>query len=508
MGPGGPYGMPMNSVQTNMGTMHGPPNRGASMLPSGSSSGMRMQMMPGGRASMAPSSMQGMQQAGGPIRSMHMANMGNQRMGLSMSSGSVGTQQQRMGVQGIQNGVQNMNMGMTGRHMPGMAGMPVGEQHMRMAAAQMMPGPSSHFGGNGGSGSNGNGGGGSGGVGGVGSSGVAVGSGGNFGPGGMHGQQGQQQMEGVNFDMASDFPALGNQSELQREMAAKRQADYKLQSKEDFPALGGAPGGPGGPPGAREQQKDDNGGYNFPPQANYANGGPQQSSGIGMRNAQFDHFMSKGHTSAQPSSTAPATGTPASREHAFGLLGLLGVIRMTDADLNTLALGTDLTALGLNLNSPNCLYNSFLSPFADSPSHRDPEFALPRCYSIQAPMQPPVVKIHCFSEETLFYIFYSMPKDQIQLVAAIELYNRDWRYHKRLQRWFTRVSATEPVVKTNSYETGSYIYFEPSSWEKLKKEGFTLVYDDLEERARVAPQHQQHPHQQQQAQKPLRSSVA
>ena len=29
----------------------------------------------------------------------------------------------------------------------------------------------------------------------------------------------------------------------------------------------------------------------------------------------------------------------------------LAVIRMTDPDLNTLALGTDLTTLGLNLNS-------------------------------------------------------------------------------------------------------------------------------------------------------------
>jgi len=36
----------------------------------------------------------------------------------------------------------------------------------------------------------------------------------------------------------------------------------------------------------------------------------------------------------------------------WGLLGLLSVIRMTDPDLNILALGTDLTTLGLNLNSP------------------------------------------------------------------------------------------------------------------------------------------------------------
>ena len=32
--------------------------------------------------------------------------------------------------------------------------------------------------------------------------------------------------------------------------------------------------------------------------------------------------------------------------------------------------------------------------------------------------------------ETLFYIFYSMPRDAMQAAAAVELYNRKWRYHK------------------------------------------------------------------------------
>ncbi len=45
----------------------------------------------------------------------------------------------------------------------------------------------------------------------------------------------------------------------------------------------------------------------------------------------------------------------------FGLLGLLSVIRMTDQDLNTLALGTDLTTLGLNLNSPEYVCLSLIS---------------------------------------------------------------------------------------------------------------------------------------------------
>jgi hypothetical protein len=40
-----------------------------------------------------------------------------------------------------------------------------------------------------------------------------------------------------------------------------------------------------------------------------------------------------------------------SEPQEFGLRGLLKIIRMTDQDLNTLALGTDLTTLGLDLNS-------------------------------------------------------------------------------------------------------------------------------------------------------------
>ena len=40
----------------------------------------------------------------------------------------------------------------------------------------------------------------------------------------------------------------------------------------------------------------------------------------------------------------------------YGLLGLLHVIRMSEPDLTMLALGTDLTGLGLNLNSPDPLY--------------------------------------------------------------------------------------------------------------------------------------------------------
>jgi hypothetical protein len=38
------------------------------------------------------------------------------------------------------------------------------------------------------------------------------------------------------------------------------------------------------------------------------------------------------------------------------------------------ALGTDLTTLGLNLNSPDQLHKTFASPWADGPLKAEPDF--------------------------------------------------------------------------------------------------------------------------------------
>jgi len=168
----------------------------------------------------------------------------------------------------------------------------------------------------------------------------------------------------------------------------------------------------------------------------------------------------------------------------FGLLGLLSVIRMTDPDLNTLALGTDLTTLGLNLNSPDCLYSTFASPWAEGPSRREPEFFIPMCYYMQTPLPSPVLKMSLFSEETLFYIFYSMPRDLLQAAAASELYKRDWRYHKEHKLWLTRVpsetSKPQELFKTTTHERGSFMFFDPAAWEKVRKDNVVIAYDQIE----------------------------
>lgn len=172
----------------------------------------------------------------------------------------------------------------------------------------------------------------------------------------------------------------------------------------------------------------------------------------------------------------------------FGLLGLLSVIRMSDPDLTSLALGIDLTTLGLNLNSGEDLHKKFVSPWSDGSSKGGPEYRVPECYYAK---QAPALHQGYFSKfkvQTLFYIFYSMPRDETQLYAANELSARGWFYHKDLRVWLTRVPNIEPLVKTNTYERGSYLCFDPNIWDTVRKDNYVLQYEFVEKRPAI-PQH-------------------
>jgi hypothetical protein len=69
------------------------------------------------------------------------------------------------------------------------------------------------------------------------------------------------------------------------------------------------------------------------------------------------------------------------------------------------------------------LYSTFITPWADqSAAHTvEPDFRLPSCYAnVQAPPPGPA-KAGAFSDETLFFMFYSSSRDALQEVAAQEL---------------------------------------------------------------------------------------
>ena len=67
------------------------------------------------------------------------------------------------------------------------------------------------------------------------------------------------------------------------------------------------------------------------------------------------------------------------------------------------------------------LYETWGGPFADATSRPlQPDFQLPECYTVDN-VHRVREKIPGFTDETLFYIFYTQPRDIMQELAATEL---------------------------------------------------------------------------------------
>lgn len=89
---------------------------------------------------------------------------------------------------------------------------------------------------------------------------------------------------------------------------------------------------------------------------------------------------------------------------------------------------------------------------------------------------PPLAsKIGSFSDETLFAIFYQNPRDHAQELAAVELYSRDWRWHKKLQQWMMKAKEFGDPVQLQSMreERGYYYFFNPNNWTRERKYYFS-----------------------------------
>ena len=271
---------------------------------------------------------------------------------------------------------------------------------------------------------------------------------------------------------------------------SKPHPEFSME-KEDFPALGGkGQGNMGGlvpPPGLKKDGFEE-GGVSYPPlgrQGSSGAGGVQFNSpgraGGAPGGGQFEGGAPPPPGKPGVASLVPPGPSGSQLKDRYGLLGLLPVIRMVNPNVSTLALGADLTMLGLNLNSPDSLYKSFTLPWNDSQPKNDLELTIPSVYSQQVSRCHPAVFAK-FQQETLFYIFYSMPGEESQLFAADELVQRGWGFHKELKAWLMRVANTEPTNQNEHGERGSFWVFDPLGWERLRKDNFTLQYDQLETR--------------------------
>ena len=71
------------------------------------------------------------------------------------------------------------------------------------------------------------------------------------------------------------------------------------------------------------------------------------------------------------------------------------------------------------------IYSTFISPWSDTQTppglNVEPGYYLPPCYRTVQATPPAHQRMRTFSDEILFYVFYSMPKDVAQEAAAQEL---------------------------------------------------------------------------------------
>lgn len=210
-------------------------------------------------------------------------------------------------------------------------------------------------------------------------------------------------------------------------------------------------------------------------------------SGGNNNNGNSSCNISKG---VQISNDGRVTNIPSSMvTDQFGMIGLLAFLRAaeTDPNLASVTFGTDLTALGLNLTATEKLCTSFAGPWTDQPLKvYEIDYPVPSEYLVNSSIRDKLTQITLkrYHEDTIFFLFYMFPNDMLQIAAAIELYSREWRYHKEEKVWITRAPGIAPSEKTNSYERGTYYIFDAHLWRRVPRE-FVLEYDRLESKPTI-----------------------
>ena len=117
------------------------------------------------------------------------------------------------------------------------------------------------------------------------------------------------------------------------------------------------------------------------------------------------------------------------------------------------------------------LSKSLTSPFVGDGQPQIPDYKLPDCYHVQRTVFKPS-HIPKFVVETLFYIFYNMPFDRWQSLAAQELVHKNWKFWEERNKWVIETkNLDEETKKKITFALPDWVTFEPLKWEYAKIEG-------------------------------------
>lgn len=164
----------------------------------------------------------------------------------------------------------------------------------------------------------------------------------------------------------------------------------------------------------------------------------------------------------------------------YGIAGLLSFLRSAEHDksLEVQGLGEDLTKYGFDLNLRDCLYPNFSGPFSDYPAQpQDIDYDVPIEYlhHRKTKKKLPAVDFSRYSDDTLFYLFYTFVGDYKQLMAAAYLYDKKWRFHTEENYWMSLMMD----------QKNCYCFFDPTKWCKVRVIDYEIDIHKLAARPHV-----------------------
>ncbi|ODV63678.1 CCR4-NOT core subunit CDC36, partial [Ascoidea rubescens DSM 1968] len=170
----------------------------------------------------------------------------------------------------------------------------------------------------------------------------------------------------------------------------------------------------------------------------------------------------------------------------YGLKALAGLIRMENNNQTKVAIGFDLNKLNdlSDLGPGQKLSSKFRSPWLETtrsdviPAYKLPKEIIELNRKKRYFLPPVATRMNKLNEDTLFYLFYTKPKDVLQEFSYRELHGKGWRFHKELKVFLIRDPTARVLEQTAEGMRTVFIFFDFQSWIRVKKE-FVVYYNDL-----------------------------
>jgi len=149
----------------------------------------------------------------------------------------------------------------------------------------------------------------------------------------------------------------------------------------------------------------------------------------------------------------------------LGLSGLLSSLKAADKNtsLQTLVLGIDLEEMELEINEDKVKpsFSDKVGNISSSPFNL--QYPVPQEYpnmgNLDVKEKLPEPKLRDCTDEWLFCMFYMFPAQDEQMLAAVFLYEREWRFHREKKVWIKRLQGMSSI----------YHVFDAKLWKKVTK---------------------------------------